>query len=88
MGVWVILAVMGAVILLLNLISRSCGHVMWLLFQGSIAVAVLASNFEWRWSDNTSLTAGVAFAAAFVATAITIGLRNLIEREPFGQVRD
>jgi hypothetical protein len=88
MGVWVVLAVMGAVILLLNLISRSCGRVMWLLFQGSIAVAVLASNFEWRWSDNTSLTAGIAFAAAFVATAITIGLRNLIEREPFGQVRD
>ena len=88
MDVWVILAVMGAVILLLNLISRSCGHMMWLLFQGSIAFAVMASNFEWRWSDNTYLTAGVTFAAVFFATAVTNGLRNLIEGDTLGQVRD
>jgi hypothetical protein len=88
MDVWMMFAVMGAVILLLNLISGSCGHTMWLLFQGSIAFAVFASDFEWRWSDNPYFTAGVAFAAAFFATVVTNRLRNLIEGEPFGQVHD
>jgi hypothetical protein len=51
----------------------------YVVFQGSIIFAVVASNIRWHWTPNGYLASILGFLAALL---VTVGLSRLIEMAP------
>lgn len=54
---------------------------LWMIFQGAIVFAVVASNIHWQWTPNGYLAVGLGILAALVATGIITALLNWWESE-------
>ncbi len=53
---------------------------MWLLLQGLIIFAVVASNIHWHWTPNGLLAALIGVGAAFLFTVTCNGLARVLAR--------
>jgi len=74
MGVWVVFAVCGAIILGCTIFDGSWRQTGWLLFQCSIIGAVAGSNIAWQWTPNQYGAVVLGVVAAYLATAIADSL--------------
>lgn len=50
----------------------------WKILQGSVVLAVIASNIEWQWTPNNYLAAILAFVAALLVTVALSGIGRLL----------
>jgi hypothetical protein len=58
---------------------------MWLILQGLIIFAVVASNIHWRWTPNTYLASAMGIGAAWCVTkliTVLIDWRRAVRRQP------
>jgi hypothetical protein len=49
---------------------------MWLLFQGLVIFAVIASNFYWHWTPNKYLASIIGVGLAWSLTVLIVKLRR------------
>jgi hypothetical protein len=51
---------------------------LWMIFQGLVVFAVVASNIHWQWTPNGYLATGLGILAALLATAAITGVVEAI----------
>jgi hypothetical protein len=60
---------------------------MWLILQGAIIFAVVASNIYWQWTPNQYLAGGLGIGAAYVVTYLITLLADWLHSSPAKKTR-